>query len=62
MYVYFVAYGTQSGVGNVDIWRDKPVTSIEDVREMERAIARTKVRAIIQSWQLLRIEGAEESA
>ena len=54
---YFISYWIQNGHGRCDIVHDKPITSIEDIQDIEKAIS-TKAgeKVLVKSWQRFEIE------
>lgn len=49
---YFVSYWVQNGHGRCDIVNDKPITTIEDIMEIEKAIsAKQGEKVLVKSWQ-----------
>ena len=56
---YFISYWIQNGHGRCDIINDKPISTIEDIASIEKAIsAKAGEKVLIKSWQ--RFEDEEE--
>ena len=49
---YFISYWIQNGHGRCDIINDKPISTIEDIASIEKAIsAKAGEKVLIKSWQ-----------
>ncbi len=49
---YFVSYWIQNGHGRCDIINDKPISTIKDIEDIEKAIsAKAGEKVLIKSWQ-----------
>lgn len=63
-YVYFVSYywhkEAEFGVGNMQIFREQPITDFAHIIEAEHEIEANSLIVVdfitIQSWQLLRVD------
>lgn len=52
VYIYFVSFMHKGGFGNIEIFAKKKITSIQDIRAIEKAILDTE-RPCVMSYQLL---------